>query len=217
MLEELSGASPAVTDALSRDQQQAELAARQPTFDLTLDRDGVIIRNQHVTSLELRFFEMDVELLFTRQPFVQSDVARFSFIEPQHREYLTNPPPEHRVAWPPGLRGKNVVVEAVGVGQRKARIHYANDLATHVAHQYGQVRVQRASDRAALVATYVKVYAQKHGGAVAFYKDGYTDLRGWFDYASLSTNDLDHVEKFAILVASDQAGSAILEATPPAR
>ncbi|HEX5058019.1 MAG TPA: hypothetical protein VFV99_01610 [Kofleriaceae bacterium] len=217
MLDELTGAAPSVVDALSRDQQQAELAAKQPTFDIALDREGVLIRNQHVTSLELRFFEMDVELLFSRQPFVQSDVSRFSFIEPGHREYLTNPPAEHRVAWPPALRGKNVVVEAVGVGQRKARIHYANDLATYVAHQYGQVRVQRASDHAALAATYVKVYAQKHGGAVAFYKDGYTDLRGWFDYASLSTNDLDHVEKFAILVSSDQSGSAILEAGPPAR
>ena len=115
------------------------------------------------------------------------------------------------------LRGKNVVVEAVGAGQRKAKIHYANDLATQLAHQYGQVRVQRASDGSALPATYVKVYAQKRGGVVTFYKDGYTDLRGWFDYASLSTSDLDHVEKFAILVASDQAGSAILEAGPPAR
>ena len=43
------------------------------------------------------------------------------------------------------------------------------------------------------------------------------DLRGWFDYATLSTNDLDHVERFAILVCSDRAGSAIFEASPPAR
>jgi hypothetical protein len=217
MLDELTGATPAVVDALSREQRHAELAAKQPTFDIAVDRDGVVVRNQHVTSLELRFFEMDAELLFSRQPFVQSDISRFSFIEPGHREYLTNPPPEHRVAWPPALRGKNVVVEAVGAGQRKARIHYANDLATNLAQQYGQVQVRRASDLAALPATYVKVYARKHGGAVAFYKDGYTDLRGWFDYASLSTNDLDYVEQFAILVCSDQAGSAILEAGPPQR
>lgn len=217
MLDELEGAAPTVVDALSREQQQAELAARQATFDLAVDREGVLIRQQHVTSLELRFFEMDVELLFSRQPFVQSDVSRFSFIEPGHRESLANPPPELRVPWPRQLASKNVVVEAVGAGQRKAKIHYANELATHVAHQYGQLRVQRASDRTALAATYVKVYARKHDGSVAFFKDGYTDLRGWFDYASLSTNDLDHVERFAILVASDQAGAAILEAPPPAR
>jgi hypothetical protein len=79
------------------------------------------------------------------------------------------------------------------------------------------VRVQRASDRAVLPATYVKVYARDRGGAVSFYKDGYTDLRGWFDYATLSTNELDSVERFAILVCSDHAGAAILEASPPAR
>ena len=217
MLDELDGSVPQIVDPQSRDQQQADLAAKQPAFELAVDRDGVVIRHQHVTALELRFFEMDVELLFSRQPFVQSDVSRFSYIEPGHREQLANPPAEHRLAWPAKLRGKNVVVEAIGAGQRKAKIHYANDLATQVAHQYGQVRVQRASDRAALVATYVKVYARQQGGAIAFYKDGYTDLRGWFDYATLSTDDLDRVERFAILVCSDQAGSAILEASPPAR
>jgi hypothetical protein len=109
------------------------------------------------------------------------------------------------------------VVEAVGAGQRKAKIHYANDLAATLANQVGQVRVQKISDRSPLSATYVKVYARKRGGGVSFYKDGYTDLRGWFDYASLSTTDLDQVERFAILVCSDRAGAAILEANPPVR
>lgn len=217
MLDEVDGAAPSVVDARSREQQQGELAAHQPAFDLAADRDGVLVRCQHLAALELRFFEMDVELLFSRQPFVASDVSRFSFIEPGHRELLTRPGTEQRVAWPGHLRAKNVVVEAVGAGMRKARVHYANDLATNLSHQYGQIRVQRASDRRALPATYVKVYARKRDGAVAFYKDGYTDLRGWFDYASLSTTELDFVERFAILVCSDQAGAAILEAGPPAR
>ena len=217
MLDEVDGAAPVVVDPRSREQQQAELAARQPTFDIAVDRDGVVVRAQHIGALELRFFEMDIELLFSRQPFVASDVSRFSFIEPGHREQVAQPGAESRVAWPTALRGKNVVVEAVAAGARKAKVHYANDLATNLAHQYGQIRVQRASDRAPLVATYVKVYARARNGSVTFYKDGYTDLRGWFDYATLSTTELDNVERFAILVCSDHAGSAILEADVPAR
>jgi hypothetical protein len=217
MLDELGGAAAQVVDPRSRDQQQAELAARQPAFELAVDREGVVIQQQHVAALELRFFELDIELLFSRQPFVQSDASRFSFIEPGHREHVEAPPPELRIVWPAALRGKNVVVEAIAAGQRKSKIHYANDLATHVAHQYGQVRVQRASDRAVLPATYVKIYARQRGGAIAFYKDGYTDLRGWFDYATLSTDALDRVERFAILVCSDRDGAAVLEAPPPAR
>ncbi|MDB4962106.1 MAG: hypothetical protein JWP01_2105 [Myxococcales bacterium] len=218
MLDELDGIAPAaVIDPRSRDQQHAELASRQPTFDLALGREGIVIRSSHIAALELRFFEMDIELLFSRQPFVQSDVSRFSFIEPGHREHLEQLAPEQRVPWPAALRGKNVVVEAVGAGQRKAKVHYANDLSTTVSNQVGQIRVSRASDHASLPATYVKVYARKQGGQVTFYKDGYTDLRGWFEYATLSTTDLDHVERFAILVCSDQAGAAILEASPPTR
>jgi hypothetical protein len=217
MLDEITGSAPQIVDPRSREQQHAELAAKQPTFDLAVDRDGIVIAAQNLAHLELRFFEMDVELLFSRQPFVQSDVSRFSFIEPGHRESLASPGAEQRVPWPAELRGKNVVVEAVGAGMRKAKVHYANDLTTSLANQVGQIRVQRTSDRVALPSTYVKVYARKRGGSVEFYKDGYTDLRGWFDYASLSTTDLDNVERFAILVCSDKSGASILEASPPVR
>ena len=55
------------------------------------------------------------------------------------------------------------------------------------------------------------------GGEVRFFKDGYTDVRGRFDYASLSTSDLDRVERFALLVMSDQHGALIREAAPPQR
>ena len=51
---------------------------------------------------------------------------------------------------------------------------------------------------------YVKVYARRPDGSVKFYKDGYTDLRGRFDYVSLSTNELEHVERFSLLVLSDE-------------
>ena len=45
---------------------------------------------------------------------------------------------------------------------------------------------------------YVKVYAQMADGQVKSYEDGYTDLRGRFDYASLNTNDLDVAQKFSV-------------------
>ncbi len=54
-------------------------------------------------------------------------------------------------------------------------------------------------------------------GSVRFYKDGYTDLRGRFDYSSLSTNMLDGVKKFAILVLSEEHGAVVREAQPPKR
>jgi len=64
---------------------------------------------------------------------------------------------------------------------------------------------------------YVKVFGKSQDGEVRFYKDGYTDLRGRFDYASLSTNELDNVARFAILVMSDTEGAIIRETAPPKR
>jgi hypothetical protein len=54
-------------------------------------------------------------------------------------------------------------------------------------------------------------------GQVRFYKDGYTDLRGRFDYTSLNTNELDFVGKFSLLVLSDEHGAVVKEASPPKR
>ena len=64
---------------------------------------------------------------------------------------------------------------------------------------------------------YVKVYSQQKDGGIKFYKDGYTDLRGRFDYASLSTGDLESVAKFSLLISSKNNGSMVREAMPPLR
>lgn len=212
-------ASVAPVDARSRDQLQGSLARTQPSFEISADAAGVEVTAQHVGAVELRYFAMDIELLFSRQPFVQADVSRFSYIEPGFRQVveLGDGHAPVKVAWPESMRGKNVVVEAVGAGLRKAKVHYAHDLSVVTAHQYGQVRVTRSSTRTPAVAAYVKVYARRHDGEVAFYKDGYTDVRGWFDYASLSTDELEQAERFAILVHADALGATIVESDPPPR
>jgi hypothetical protein len=52
---------------------------------------------------------------------------------------------------------------------------------------------------------------------VKFFKDGYTDFRGRFDYVSLNTNELDNTEKLALLILSEEHGAVIREADPPKR
>jgi len=61
----------------------------------------------------------------------------------------------------------------------------------------------------------VKVFAQKDGGNSIFYRDGYTDIRGRFEYAQSSGNKSKGVQKFAILIMSDEFGSLIKECNPP--
>jgi hypothetical protein len=43
-----------------------------------------------------------------------------------------------------------------------------------------------------------------------FYRDGYTDLRGRFDYALSSSSDINNIDKFSILICSEELGIFIL-------
>jgi hypothetical protein len=61
---------------------------------------------------------------------------------------------------------------------------------------------------------YVKVYADTTNG-VKFFKDGYTDLRGKFDYASVSSTGIGKVRKFSVLVMSEEQGATVIEASVP--
>ena len=66
-------------------------------------------------------------------------------------------------------------------------------------------------------AVYVKCYARVEGGAVRFHKDGYTDLRGRFDYASVSEVGGGRPVRFSLLVLSEKDGAVLREVDPPAR
>ena len=90
----------------------------------------------------------------------------------------------------------------------------------------------------------MKVYARLNNGHVRFFKDGYTDLRGRFDYASLNSSEvpvpgsgparpvssnssatldtqmltsaeLAQVTRLSILVLSESNGAVVREVAPP--
>jgi hypothetical protein len=210
--------APSAADPVNRDRAIADLAARQPTLALVVDHGALVLQHKNLAACQVRFYRMDIELLFSRQPFVQGDVERFSWIDPGETLDVTlGEGGRTPVPIPETMRGANLVVDVMAAGLRRSIAHYAHDLGVEVADQYGQVRVLRASTQGPLAAAYVKVYARQRGGAVAFYKDGYTDLRGRFDYATLSTDDLDRTERFALLIVSPDAGATVLEAAPPTR
>ena len=110
-----------------------------------------------------------------------------------------------------------MLVEITGGGQTKTQAYYSHSLALQVIENYGQLRVTNVQTTNPIAKAYVKVYAQMQDGTVRFYKDGYTDLRGRFDYSSLNTNELEIVQKFSLLIMSDDHGAVVREASPPKR
>lgn len=219
LLDEASGAAaPASADPDDRAAALAAAAAAQPTVAVRVADDALVIEHAQVTAAQVRYYRLDLELLFSRQPFFSGGGERFGYIEPGRADTVALPAlGPTRVALPEELRRHSLVIEVVADGARAAVTHFAHRLAVVVSAPYGRLQVRDATTGAACVATYVKCFARMHGGAVEFFKDGYTDLCGRFDYATLSTDALDRVERFALLIADDQRGATVLEAAPPPR
>ncbi|MCA9079854.1 MAG: DUF4200 domain-containing protein [Planctomycetaceae bacterium] len=218
-LDEAAGKSGDVIDPENRDQQQGALAATEPALDVKVEAGKIDINYQNLTSVKVNFYQVDVELLFSRNPFVQNYGGEFASIKPNHSLQVDLPKnkPTKTIPIPAELRNSNVLVEVTGAGVTRTQPYFSNSMLVQVIENYGQVKVTHAETRKPVSKAYVKVYARTSSGEVKFYKDGYTDLRGRFDYASLSTNDLDTAQRFSILVFSDELGAAVREASPPKR
>ena len=219
VIDEASGAGAVVVDADDLSQVTSQLAATDQSFDFTVESRMVSLTYKNLDSCQVNYYPMDIELLFSRQPFMQQQSERFSIIKPHKSDTVELSPfnNEHTFELPESYHSANIIVEVNAAGRSKSQAYYANELLVTLADRYGQVRVHHRGSGAPLPRTYVKVYARKEGGEVAFYKDGYTDIRGCFDYASLSTDELDQVKRFALLIASEQHGALIREAAPPKR
>ncbi len=218
-VEEINGESAKITDTESRDQKQNLLAETQPNFEFEIDEKDIKIAYKNLEQVSVKFYSMDIELMFSRNPFVQSESTQFSIIQPnQTLTVKLNKDTENQIIKiPENLADKNLMIEIEGPGIIKSKSYYPNSMLIQMIENYGIVKVSSKTEKKPLAKVYVKVYSKMKNGQTTFYKDGYTDLRGKFDYASLSTNQLDGVEKFAILIMSETDGSLIKEVNPPVR
>lgn len=217
-LAEISGSAPSVLEEGNREQDQNLAAAMEPALSFKVQGDEVILDYQNLEQVTVNYYEMDLEFLFSTSPFVESGTGRFAIVQPNETTEmaLVKGETEKLFTLPEKYRAGNVIVEIVGGGKRSAQAVYANDLKTMLSETMGMLSVKHRKTKKPLSKVYVKVYAETDSG-VSFFKDGYTDLRGQFDYASVSTTGLGKVNRFSILVMSEEDGATVLEATPPSR
>ncbi|MBI4879205.1 MAG: cell envelope integrity protein TolA [Planctomycetes bacterium] len=218
-LDEAKGQPAAAGEAEEREGAQDGLAAREPALELKVEGQRVSLSHQNVASCEINYYAMDIEFLFSTSPFVQQGLGSFAYIRPNRtdRVALAAGESETSLGLPAELQNQNVLVEARAGGITRRQAYFANSLAVQMIEAYGQLKVTRAGSGAPLSKVYVKVYARGENGVVRFHKDGYTDLRGRFDYASLSGEGAGDAARYALLVLSEQDGAVIREAAPPAQ
>ena len=122
---------------------------------------------------------------------------------------------------PSDLATRNLVIEVAANesnGIKSMKTYFSATLKVRVVENFGELKVYIHNEDGQdipLPKTYVKVYSKKAGNQITFFKDGYTDLRGRFDYGQLSGASISDIERFAIFVHNEEHGSLIKEAKPP--
>ena len=215
-IKELQGAQPEVMKEGDREQEQQVAAALEPSLSIAVEGVQATLDFQNVSEVTINYYEMDLEFLFSTNPFVSSGTSRFAIIQPNKETSMKLQAEKGAKVFqlPAEYLASNVIVEVIGGGKKASAAVYANELKTTLSDSMGLLTVHHKKTGKPLPKVYVKVYADTAKG-VKFFKDGYTDLRGNFDYASVSSTGIGEVRKFSVLVMSEEQGATVLEASVP--
>ena len=205
--------------------EQEELSKKEKyksEFEETLNieiKDQLInIIYKNISEIKIKYYLIDIEILFTRSPFVKKTKIDFGFIKPQkidiiklekkqaENKYILNIPEE--------LKNKNFYIEISSGKISEKEIYYSSLLKYSLIESIGEIKIM-TPELKPLPKVYVKCFCETNSGLIKFYKDGFTDLRGKFDYISLNTDLIDEVKKFSILIVSKEYGSIIVSCNPP--
>ncbi len=218
-LDEAEGKTTPLGDTDDRTARQTQLAATEPALEMSVEARKVTLRYQNLTGCKVSYYKLDVEFSFSTNPFMQQGSGAFAYIMPNRTDEVALPDDQRELTFdlPAEYRKANVMVEVSAAGITRRQTYLSNTLAVQTIESYGQLQVRQAETGKLMPKVYVKVYARTPDGKIRFHKDGYTDLRGRFDYVSVSDGGIGNVERFAVLVLSESDGAVIREVAPPGR
>jgi len=202
-------------------QEKLRQEALQPYLEFETKADHqIVIRHRNVADVTVNFYKTELELMFSMHPFQDQNIS-YRLMMPNITETIDlknvdGETFETEIKLPESLLGQNTIVEMKAAGLSRVEVNYDNKLDVQVAEEQGEIRVLHSKTKKPLERAYVKVYAQNiRDGKSQFYKDGYSDLRGRFDYRTLSTDQLRSAKRLSILVSTEKYGSVIKEVDVP--
>lgn len=221
-VEEAAGKDPIAEgsgdlEVLDREQRQAAAADEQPEVIVRVEGDELRIDHRRAKEVAVNFYGVDLELLFSKAPFVREDLQRMAMVRPSQSEIVRFDASNGVATYSldDNLRRQTLLVEVSAGASRSTALYYGGDVTTYISESFGQLQASDSASGRPISTAYVKVYAKYPNGQVRFYKDGYTDGRGRFDYASISAAGAQGATRFAILVMSDEKGATLHDIAAP--
>lgn len=188
----------------------------EPTLHCELEGKQIKAEYSNIAKLLVKYYVIDPEVMFSRTPFLNQSTEDFAYVKPMDTQEVVLDKKQKTQALDivSDLQNQNLVIEVTGEGKQAFLTYFSTSLQVSVNENFGELKVTDANSDP-LSKVYVKAFSKEKGGAIKFFKDGYTDIRGKFEYAQINSKKLTAVEKFAILVMSDDHGSLTREAKVP--
>jgi len=256
--------APAVANRLASDSSVAAtstintVAPPQVKLEVTVTGSSIAVTAQCLRACELLFYPIDVERMFSTDPFntfsetssslspsestPSSSGSSSSMLVIEPRRQLTvdlsdvSPDEagwvERVVAVPDDLASAQMMIRVREAPSARTitslappadltRTYFNSSLHVTTMPQLGMLQVLH--DGSPVRSCYVKVYAKvpspgssaRRSKRAEFYKDGYTDLLGKFDYVGINGDLIEKVEAFSVLVSHPRLGSMVTQASPP--
>lgn len=166
--------------------------------------------------VDISYYIVELEPIYTKNPFRDlstTNASDFSFVKPvlkkripinvenQASEFIST---STEIA-DQDLRKQNLVVE-ITTNQKTVTLNYfPSELEVYVIEKLGQVKIKHKGKP--LMKVYVKCMTKNSSNQMVFHKDGYTDLRGTFNYAYLNSDPNTEIMKFSIFIKSKELGA----------
>ncbi len=169
----------------------------------------LIFTHQGLKEIDVQLYQVDMELLFTANPFLDQNKVLHHAIRPNKILKVALKDKETTVDLPDGYAQGNVIA-AVETGSTQVLQNInSSKFALMTNKALGEIQVIEPGNNKALPQTYIKVYARTEDGSVQFYKDGYTDLRGKFNFREHNNIDPVSVKHFSLLLSHPTLGTRI--------
>ena len=198
-----------------KDKHKAE---SEEALNIEIKDQSINIIYKNISEIKVKYYLIDIEILFSRSPFVKKTKVDFGFIKPQKVDIIKLEKKQNEDKYilniPEELKNKNFYLEISSGKIKENEIYYSTLLKYSVIESIGEIKVM-TPELKPMPKVYVKCFCETNSGLIKFYKDGFTDLRGKFDYISLNTDLINDVKKFSILMVSKEYGSIIVSCNPP--
>lgn len=182
-----------------------------PSLEIRSEGEALAFEFSSIQKVTLRLYAVDLEVLFSENPFLDKHSDLNPPIRPNHISEIEFPDGKnkHLVTLPEDMRLGNVLAMAESGDMHRVLALDSQAIKMTRDVRSRTLRISSAKNDQPLPRSYVKIYIETTDGETQFFKDGYTDLRGLFPYEKHTRIAPHEIKRYAIFTSHPKFGSKI--------